>query len=322
MAPTQQIAIVAFPGVQPLDVVGPHEVFAGVNQVFGQDVYDIRVVASSAGAVRGESGLALHAEALSEGQVHTLIAAGGTGVFAARADDVLISWITQQAKNADRLASVCTGTFLLAEAGLLVGQRVTTHWARAERLALEYPQITVDVDPIYLRSGRIWTSAGVTAGLDMSLAIVADEHGAAAAQTIARWLVMLRRRSGGQSQFASAVWTKASDVQPIQAVIERIHAEPQADLSVETLAAAASLSTRHFSRLFTDQIGVPPGRYVDNVRVETARHRLEQTTDTIDAIARTSGFGTSETMRRTFVRQLRVTPDQYRRHFALHPATT
>ena len=320
VAATQQLSIIAFDGVQPLDVVGPHEVFAGANEVLDAEAYAVEVQASTPGAVRSERGLTLYAGPLSPTPVDIVIAAGGNGVFAACEDTALIGWITTQASTARRVASVCTGTFLLARAGLLDGHTVTTHWARAERLAREYQTLRVDADPIYISDGRIWTSAGVTAGLDLSLAIVAEDHGVDVAQTIARWLVMFRRRSGGQSQFAPAIWTRATDHQPVQAALDQIHDDPVADLSVEALARAVHLSPRHFSRVFTEHVGVSPGRYVDQVRVEAARHQLEQTAETVETIAHNCGFGTGETMRRTFARQLRVTPDQYRRHFSLNPS--
>jgi transcriptional regulator GlxA family with amidase domain len=317
VATAQRIAIIVFPGVQPLDAVGPFEVFAGANQLLARTAYEVDLRATIAGPVIGESGLAVVANALGAGPIETLIVAGGNGVFAARNDSTLISWIAHQARTANRVASVCTGTFLLAEAGLLDGQTVTTHWARAARLAEEYPALTVDVDPIFVHQGRIWTSAGVTAGMDLALAMVAEDHGAEVAQTIARWLVMLRRRSGGQSQFAPAVWTRATDYQPLRAALDHIHTDPSADLSIDALAAATGLSSRHFSRLFHEHIGQTPGRYVDGMRVELARSLLEQTNDTVVVVAQKCGFGTAETMRRTFVRHVHVSPDQYRQHFAL-----
>ena len=319
MIPCRNVAIVAFPGVQPLDVVGPHEVFAGANKLLDDQAYAITIRATVAGPVLGESGLSLLAEGLTHDPIDTLLIAGGFGVFAARHDEMLVDWIRTTAATARRVASVCTGAFLLAEAGLLNGRTVTTHWARAERLATDYPLVTVDPDPIYIHDGNIWTSAGVTAGMDLALALVGEDHGVDLAQTIARWLVMLRRRSGGQTQFAPAVWTQATDYLPIQAAVEHIQANPNVDLSVQAIARTVGLSSRHFSRMFTEHVGMSPGRFVDQARMDIARHRLEQTTDTVATIANTCGFGTSETMRRTFMRHLRVSPDHYRRHFSTSP---
>ena len=311
------VSIIVFPGVQPLDVVGPHEVFAGANQVLGRAVYDVQIQAAVAGPVRGESGLVLVAQELGLEPPNTLIIAGGTGVFAATKDQTLISWIQRQAATTPRIASVCTGTFLLAEAGLLNGRTVTTHWARADRFARDYPQTTVDQDPIFINDANLWTSAGVTAGMDMSLAMVAEDHGGEVAQTIARWLVMFSRRSGGQSQFATAVWSRSADHEPVRATLDLIHADPSRNLSIENLARAANLSKRHFTRVFTEHVGHSPGRYVDQIRVEQARQRLERTNETVAAVAQACGFGTSETMRRSFLRQLRVSPDRYRQNFSV-----
>ena len=317
-----RVVVVAFPRLQPLDVVGPHEVFAGANR--GLDPtqrYEIEIVARRPGPVEGESGLALHAAALGATDgIGTLLLPGGGGVAAACEDPVLVDWIRQAADGAERVATVCSGTFLAGAAGLIDGRRVTTHWARAEQLAARHPRAVVDADPIHLRDGDLWTSAGVTAGIDLALALVEEDHGPALAQTIARWLVMFLRRPGGQSQFAVPVWAEPAPAGPVRQAQDLVHAEPGADWRVDDLASRVGMSPRHFSRSFTDQVGQSPGYYVTTVRVEAARRLLEEEpTATTALVARRCGFGTAESLRRAFLRRLGVPPEQYRRRFATNP---
>ncbi len=319
--PSHAVLIVAYPGVQPLDVVGPYEVFAGANAALDSEQspaprYSMRIVAPEQ-RVRGESGLQLVAEPLPTGRFHvdTLMIAGGFGVHEARLDRSLVNWVRRCAARSSRLATVCTGTFLAAEAGLLSGRTVTTHWARAARLAEQFPDLTVDADPIYLRDGNVWTSAGVTAGIDMALAMVAADHSADVAQTVARWLVMFVHRPGGQTQFATPVWTPRAERSAVRAAQDHIDQHPDGDLRVDRLAERAAMSERHFARLFAAEVGEPPARYVERVRVEAARRSLETTSATLDAVARSCGLGTAETLRRAFHRRLGVSPDAYRKRF-------
>jgi transcriptional regulator GlxA family with amidase domain len=215
------------------------------------------------------------------------------------------------------VATVCTGAFVAAEAGLLDGRRVTTHWARAAQLGAEYPSIVVDPDPIYVRDGKVWTSAGVTAGIDLALALVQDDLGDEVAQTVARWLVMFLHRPGGQTQFASSVWVPRAERSTVRAVQTVVEAAPGGDHRLPSMAAAAAMSVRHFARVFTAEVGETPGRFVERVRLEAARRELETTHDTLDVIAGRCGFGTAETLRRVFQRRLRVAPDSYRRRFGV-----
>lgn len=321
--PTRHVVIVAYPGVQVLDVAGPHEVFAGVGDLVrstgGDGGYSVRVVSVDGGVIRTESGLSIDTVALPRrGTTDTLILPGGRGVHVARKDAVLMDWIRTTATKARRVATVCSGTFLGAEAGLLDGQRVTTHWARADRLAAEFPDLDVDPDPIFVRSddGRLWTSAGVTAGIDLSLAMVEEDHGTEIAQTSARWLVMFLRRPGGQSQFAAPVWMPRAERSTIRSLQHEVETKPAGDHRIPALAARVSMSPRHFTRVFSVEVGEPPGTYVERVRTEAARRALEETNDPIPVIATRCGFGTAETLRRTFVKRLGVPPDQYRRRFA------
>jgi len=213
------------------------------------------------------------------------------------------------------LVSVCTGAFLLAEAGLLDRRRVTTHWAYCATLAARFPEITVDPDPIFVRDGNVITSAGVTAGIDLALALVEDDLGRDAALDIARHLVVFLRRPANQAQFSTQLAAQLADREPLREVQRWIADHPAADLSVQTLAHRASLSPRQFARAFAAEVGMPPGRYVDRVRLETARRRMEDTSDGVEETARLCGYGTPEGMRRAFIRALGVSPAEYRRRF-------
>jgi transcriptional regulator GlxA family with amidase domain len=264
-----------------------------------------------------ESGLSIDTEPLpaADERIDTVLLAGGWGVFEAMHDAELLAWISAVSTRSRRLATVCTGTFLAAATGLLDGRTVTTHWARAERLQQEFPALTVDPDPIYVRDGNVWTSAGVTAGIDLALAMVEADHGSEIAQTVARWLVMFLHRPGGQTQFAAPVWAPRAERTTVRAVQALVEAAPGGDHRLPAMAAAAAMSVRHFSRVFTSEVGEPPGRYVERVRLEAARRELETTNDTLDVVAARCGFGTAETLRRAFQRRVGVAPDTYRRRF-------
>jgi transcriptional regulator GlxA family with amidase domain len=244
-----------------------------------------------------------------------LVIAGGGGVATARHDATLLSWIRTVAPTCRRVTTVCTGTFLAAEAGLLDGRRVTTHWASATRLEAEFPGISVDPDPIYIKDGKYWTSAGVTAGIDLALALVQEDLGVDVAQTVARWLVMFLHRPGGQTQFASPVWVRRAERSTVRAVQALVESAPGGDHRVPALAAAANMSLRHFTRVFSTEVGETPGKFVERVRLEAARGELETTNDTLDVIAARCGLGTAESFRRVTQRRLGVSPDAYRRRF-------
>jgi transcriptional regulator GlxA family with amidase domain len=324
-APSRRVVILAYDGMQALDVTGPHEVFAGATDVLAAAAdsragYDVTVGALSAGPVRSESGLTIVAAAVDRTRpVDTLIVPGGSGVRKAAADPAIVTTVRRLTGRARRVVGVCSGGFVLAAAGLLSGKRVTTHWARGASLAEEHPDVRVDVDPIWVCDGNVWTSAGVTAGIDVSLALVEDDHGVDVADTVARWLVMFLRRPGGQSQFAAPVWRTRARDEPVRRVQDLIDADPAADHRVSVLAARAAMSERHFLRRFTDQVGLSPARYVAAARVESARRELEQSADTVAIIAARAGFGTAESMRRTFIRHLGTSPDDYRRRFTHRP---
>ncbi len=317
----RQVVIVGFPGLQPLDAVGPFEVFAGATTALSSlgraGGYRVTLASSSGDNVQSESGLELGTVPLPPvgERIDTLVIPGGSGTTAACGDTTLVSWIRAVAPTCRRVATVCSGAFLGAEAGLLDGRRVTTHWARAEELSAAYPSLVVDPDPIYIRDGKYWSSAGVTAGIDLALALVQEDVGVEVAQTVARWLVMFLHRPGGQSQFASPVWVPRAERSTVRAVQTLVESAPGGDHRLPALAAAAAMSVRHFTRVFTAEVGESPSRFVERVRLEAARNELETTSDTLELIATQCGFGTAETLRRVFQRRLGVTPDSYRRRF-------
>jgi transcriptional regulator GlxA family with amidase domain len=242
----------------------------------------------------------------------TLVVPGGDAGDA-RAE--LAAWLRASTGRTRRVTSVCTGAFLLAEAGLLAGRRATTHWAYSDELARRFPDVCVDAEPIYIRDGNVTTSAGVTAGIDLALALVEEDIGRAAALTVARHLVVFLRRPGGQAQFSAQLRAQAARRVPLREVQQWITEHPGADLSVETLAARAGLSPRQFARAFAAETGVPPGQHVAATRLEAARRMLEDGAPGIEQVARACGYGHGETMRRAFVRALGVPPASYRHRF-------
>jgi transcriptional regulator GlxA family with amidase domain len=315
---SRKIVIVAFPGVQPLDVTGPAEVFAGAAQL-RSGAYKVQVVAPEREPLATRaSGFALLPEASvaeCRGAIDTLIVAGGFGVQAAAQDEALVAWVRSAGRRSRRVASVCTGAFLLAAGGLLDGRRATTHWASCGELERRHPEIEVDPKPIFVRDGDVWTSAGVTAGIDLALALVEDDLGAEVARLIARWLVVFVQRPGGQAQFSSHLQSTPATRAPLRELQGWIADHLDEDLRVEALAERAAMSPRNFARAFRRETGVTPAVYVESLRVEAARQRLERSSEPVELIAERSGFGTPETMRRAFARRVGVAPAQYRARF-------
>lgn len=316
----RSVLVVLFDGVQSLDVTGPVEVFAGASQFPGA-TYELRTASLDGAPVRTSSGLTLVPDGslADAAPPHTLLVPGGQGTRAP--DPALIDWLRGHAPHAGRLVSVCTGALLLAAAGLLDGHRVTTHWTVCDHLARSYPAVEVDPDPIFVRDGRLATSAGVTAGIDLALALVEEDHGRDIALTIARHLVVFLRRPGNQAQFSAQLTAQTARREPLREVQHWITEHPGDDLTVEALAARARLSPRHFARAFQAETGLAPGRYVDRVRLEHARRLLEDTTDGVTGISRACGYGTPEAMRRAFIKALGTAPAEYRRRFRAQPAT-
>ncbi|HLJ02491.1 MAG TPA: GlxA family transcriptional regulator [Solirubrobacteraceae bacterium] len=315
----RRVAMLAFEDVQVLDVTAPLEVFSLATRLAGGS-YALELVAS--GPIVTSSGLHLQPHrSLGErlGSLDTLIVAGGRGVHAAAADDDLIDWVRAAAAGARRVASVCTGAFLLARAGLLDGRRATTHWAECDRLAADYPEVEVDPQPIFVRDGHVYTSAGVTAGIDLALALVEEDLGGHASQVVARQLVVYMRRPGAQAQMSAGLAGQACAVPLLRELQDWIAEHLDADLSVPALAERAFMSPRHFARVFKQEVGATPGSYVEAVRVERARTLLATTDLQLAEIARRCGFGTVETLRRTFGRHTQRSPAEYRRETAVAP---
>jgi transcriptional regulator GlxA family with amidase domain len=310
------LLVVLFDDVQSLDVTGPVEVFEGARRACGdRSAYRIRTASLDGSPVRTSSGLTLvpDGDLAGEPAPRTLLVPGGEGTR--RPDPRLIDWLRDRAPHAGRLVSVCTGALLLAEAGLLDGRRATTHWAVCDHLAGAYPEVEVEPDPIFVRDGRISTSAGVTAGIDLALALVEEDLGRDVALTVARHLVVFLRRPGNQSQFSAQLAAQTARREPLRSVQHWVTQHPEADLCVESLADRAGLSPRHFARAFQAETGTTPGRYVERVRLEHARRLLEDTVDGVTKISRACGYGTPEAMRRAFVKALGVAPAEYRRRF-------
>ncbi len=310
----RRVVIVAFDRVQVLDVTGPAEVFAQCDPE-----YRLELVAPGGAAVRASNGIALTPDRSLEetrGQIDTLLVAGGQGSRAAADDERLMSWLRLAARRCRRVCSVCTGAFLLARAGLLDGRRATTHWASCSALAREYPSVEVDPDPIFVRDGNVYTSAGVTAGIDLALALVEEDLGRQEALRVARNLVLFIRRPGGQAQFSTGLSSQEAGTPGIRELQGWIVENLAGDLRVEALAERAFMSHRNFARAFKRDVGLTPAAFVESLRLERARTLLETTDLQLDQIAARCGFGTPETLRRVFGRRLHVSPSEYRDRFA------
>ena len=319
MPRARRIVILAFPDVQALDVTGPSEVFSQADRGAAGHEYALELVTLGGQPVRASSGLQLGADLSLEqcrGAIDTLVVAGGAGVRVAARDERLTSWLRGAARRSRRVTSVCTGAFLLGRAGLLDGRRATTHWAACAALARNYPTVEVDPDPIFVRDGNVYTSAGVTAGIDLALALVEEDLGRAAALDAARNLVLFVRRPGGQAQFSATLSGQAASRPGIRELQSWIADHLEADLSVGALAERAFMSPRNFARVFQREVGRTPAAYVESVRVERVRTLLETTDLQIDELAVRCGFGTAETLRRAFGRRVGVSPSDYRSRFA------
>ena len=316
----RQVVLLAFDGVQALDLTGPCDVFGLADPEGGQ--YTLTVVATEP-IVRCSSGLQItpHASlSAAPGRIDTLIVPGASQDRGRNVDEPVIAWIRQASSQARRVASVCTGAFLLARAGLLHGRRAATHWAASEELARSYPDIEVLADPIYVRDGNIYTSAGVTAGIDLALALVEEDLGATVAQRVARALVLFVRRPGGQAQFSHGLRMPPAQRPSIRELQGWIIDHIDQDLSVGALAERSFMSERNFARVFRAETGTTPAAYVEAVRLERARLLLESTSEQLETIAQRCGFGTVETFRRSFARHLHVSPAAYRERFSTMPS--
>lgn len=324
---TRRIAMLGFDGMQLLDVTGPLEVFSMASRLLCSaaaarapapaPAYEVMLVAREAGPVAGSSGLSLAAACSWRdlGTVDTLLVSGGAGARQAIDDAALAAWLAREAPLVRRFGSVCTGALLLANAGLLDGRRVTTHWGHVDALAQLAPSALIDADAIFIRDGRLWTSAGVTAGMDMALAMLEEDHGRELALDVARQLVMYLKRPGGQSQYSAPLAAQSVGAERrFRGLVAWIVDHVDEDLSVSALAERSAMSPRHFSRCFREETGLTPARFVERVRFEAAQRLLAQDAHSVDRVACLSGFHSAETLRRVFLRNAGMGPAAYRLH--------
>ena len=318
-----RVVILAMPCPEVVEIPGILDIFYGVNQRTGRGggadpFYDVEIVAPTE-TVCSWQGLRLVADRpyrSLRGSVDTLIVTGIDDPRVVRHDRNLTSWVARVAGRAGRVVGLCTGTFVLAAAGLLNGRRATTHWAYCGELVRRYPKIMVQPDPIYVRDGRFYTSAGATAGLDLVLALVEEDLGRRVALAVARWMVLFLKRPGGQAQFSEHLAAQMADREPFRELQTWVLSHPHADLTVDTLAHRVHMSPRHFHRVFLREVGTTPGRFIERVRVEAARRLLEESRSGVPDVATRCGFGSSETMRVAFRRAIGVSPAGYRARFA------
>ena len=317
-----RVVMLAYPDAQILDVAGPLEVFSRAARWLRDEgrtaalAYEVGIVAPRAGPVRMSSGIEVVAGRAwrRAGRIDTLMVSGGVGYAAMCRDAGLLRWLERQRTRVQRMASVCTGALILAEAGLLRGRRATTHWHYCEKLR-EVHGIDVDADAIYVQQGNLYTSAGVTAGMDLALALVEEDWGREVSLAVAQALVLYMKRPGGQSQFSSLMAAQRSGSNLFRELQVWIHARLDEDLSVDRLARKAAMSPRNFARAFAREVGETPAKYVQRARLEAARRELSDGRRGVEQVAARCGFGTAETLRRTFMRHLHVTPNDYRRRF-------
>ena len=306
------IGVLVFPQFQLLDAAGPVSVFEIAARFAGQSP-SIKVLAVTPGPVRSSSGVEMLARGLKPyGAITTLLVAGGEGVEAAARCDKTLDFVRTMARRGIRLASVCSGAYILAEAGLLDGRRATTHWRRTRHFLSSYPEVKLEPDRIFVRDGNIWSSAGITAGIDLALAMVTEDFGDEIAQKTARQLVLYNRRSGGQSQFSSLLELKAPNGR-FGPLLSWAREHLDAPLTVENLAEQAGMSSRHFTRAFIAETGTTPSKAVERLRIEVARERVQSSGEAIERVAQLTGFRDPERMRRAFIRAFGQPPQSLRR---------
>ena len=318
----RRVVVIAMPCAEVVDVAGILDIFYAVSERTGRTGasdagYTVEVV-SPVETVCAWPGLRLVADRSYRsvrGSIDTLIVTGIDEPDDAKRDPELVRWLARMAPRTRRVVGLCTGSFVLAEAGLLDGRSATTHWAFCDELARRFPGVKVQPDPIYVRDGGVYTSAGATAGLDLVLALVEEDLGRRVALRVAQWMVVFLKRPGGQSQFSVQLSTQMADRQPLREMQSWVLDHPRADLSVEALARRVNMSPRNFFRVFVREVGMTPGRFVERVRVEAARRLLEETSRGVPDVAIASGFGSQEAMRVAFRRALGVSPKGYRSRF-------
>jgi len=320
MRKPRNVAILALPGVQLLDVCGPLDVFAEANAQVAAEVYQLRIIGSRAGPIRSSAGARLLPDFIvgdrMREKLDTLLVAGCPNAADASPDARVLDWLRKAVPTVRRYGSVCSGAFFLAAAGLLEGRRVTTHWAVAERLAQAFPGVIIDADAIHVRDGRIRTAAGVTAGLDLALALVEEDLGRDVALKVAGQLVMFFKRPGGQLQFSRHGTAAPAGRSGLQEVQRWVVANPGLPHDIPSLAARLGLSARHFTRLFTQEVGITPAAWVEQARVTAARALLESGGAAPKQVASQCGFANADTLRRTFTRHVGVTPAEYRKRYS------
>jgi len=323
---TKRIVFVAFPDFQTLDVAGPIDAFGLASKTLqhaspgGEPAYELALAALRSGPLTSSTGLTSYASyglIESSESIDTVLVVGGPGALEACKSEQLLEVLRRLAPRVRRIGSVCTGAFVLAAAGLLDGRRVTTHWEAAADLAANYPRVEVESDAIFLKDGPVYTSAGITAGIDLALSLVEEDHGRELALTVARTLVMFARRPGGQTQFSVQLAAQFTSERGIRAAQRWMIDNPRADLSIDACARRAGMSTRNFARVFTREVGSTPAAWVEGMRVERARALLVETDRSIEEIAASCGFGAAETMRRAFLRRVREPPSAYRERFRM-----
>ena len=318
----REVVVVGHPGVLAMELTGACDIFTFANTVVAEagrpSAYRVTVASMGGGTLTLGGGLQLAGTADLAGlrrPIDTLLIAGGACAHEAAEDDAFVRVVRRQAARSRRVGALCTGAFILAAAGLLEGRRATTHWLFGDLLAQRHPGVSVDTDPVFAGSDGVWTSAGVTASFDLLLGFVEEDLGAAVAREVARVLVVFLRRTGNQAQFSAQLRTQVADRQPVRELQQYIADHPDADLSLAALARRLNVSPRHLGRVFCHQVGMSPGRYVERIRLETARRRLEESDHSVEVVALEAGFGSAETMRRVFVSNLAVSPTDYRRRF-------
>ncbi|OLC74812.1 MAG: hypothetical protein AUG04_05460 [Deltaproteobacteria bacterium 13_1_20CM_2_69_21] len=319
-----RVALFAYPDVQALDLSGPLEMFARATRLLRDEGrthpgYSLAVIGTRAGPITASSGFRFLPDTTFgalRGSIDTLLVLGGRGVEALLDDQAVLGWLRRSAGRVRRLGSVCTGAFLLAEAGLLDGRAVTTHWSRAADLAQRYPRLRVEQDRIWVRDGNVYTSAGVSAGMDLALALIEEDLGAEVALAVARAMVVYLRRPGDQSQYSAPLRLQAAQTPSVRELVAWAAEHPAADLSVPALARRVGKSARHLTRVFRKELGVAPAEAIEQLRLEAARRALQQSAAGLEEVASRCGFGSAEVLRRAFLRSLHVTPSAYRARFS------
>ena len=319
-----RIGLFVYPGIQALDLSGPLELFARATRLLRDEGrahpgYAITVVGTQEGPLAASSGFRFLPDSTFagvRGTLDTLLVVGGTGVGALCGNAAVLGWLRRMSARVRRIGSVCTGAFLLAEAGLLDGRAATTHWSRAAELAKRFPRVRVEEDRIWVRDGNVYTSAGVSAGMDLALALIEEDLGAEVALAVARAMVMYLRRPGDQSQYSAPLRLQAAETPSLRELVAWAAEHPATDLSVPALARRVGKSPRHLTRVFRRELGVAPAEAIEQLRIEAARRTLQQSAAGLDEVAARCGFGSAEVLRRAFRRTLHVTPSAYRARFS------